>query len=140
MKRVFPLALLSILALFAAGCGGGAKQAPATTSVRGPGYRYLVPVGTPRRDVAVTVFRLRKPYHASQFPAAARVMDGIAAKLGGTGGETVTVAGRKARAYALPGGKRIGFVLVGRREYQLYCTSAASGACSLLFDSFATVG
>ena len=106
----------------------------------GPGYRYLLPAGARRRDVAVTVFRLRKPYDPSQFAAAARVMDGIAAKLGATGGETLTVAGRKARAYALPGGKRIGFVLVGRSEYQLYCSHAASGACSLLFDSFVTVG
>ena len=97
-------------------------------------------MGARSRDVAVTVFRLRTPYDPAQFAAATRVMDGIAAKLGGTGGKTVVVGSRKARAYALPGGKRIGFVLVGSREYQLYCAHAASRACSLLFESFATTG
>jgi hypothetical protein len=86
------------------------------------------------------VFHLRKPYDPSRFAAAAKVMDRIAAQLGAGVGETVTVDGRMARAYPLPQGKRIGFVLVGSSEYQLYCTDASSGACSLLFESFRTTG
>jgi hypothetical protein len=54
--------------------------------------------------------------------------------------ETITVAGRKTRAYRFDT-TRIGFVLVGRTEYQLLCKLAADGsdpdgACALLFSSF----
>ena len=57
---------------------------------------------------------------------------------------TTTVDGRKIRAYRYTGGggsMRIGFVLDGTREYQLFCrlpaeaTDPAAG-CALLFDSF----
>ena len=50
----------------------------------------------------------------------------------------MTVANRKVRAYRY-GDKRIGFVLVGKREYQLFCRHAAT-ACDLLFSSFTLAG
>ena len=46
------------------------------------------------------------------------------------------VAGEKIRAYRF-GTMRIGFVLAGKREYQLLCENrGARGACALLFKSF----
>jgi hypothetical protein len=142
VKRVFPLAFLSILALLAGACGGG--KAPAEKAARvvhGNGYRYSAPMGSAgAEDASVKVFHLRKPYDPAEFAAAAKVMDRIAKQLRAGAGETVTVDGRKARAYSLPGGKRIGFVLAGSSEYQLYCPKASSGACSLLFQTFRTTG
>jgi len=90
--------------------------------------------------VSVTRFPLRKPYDPARFEAAAKELDRIAAQLAHRAGsslsssETVEVAGRKVRAYRY-GDKRIGFVLEGMREYQLYCVRAEP-ACDLLFSSF----
>ncbi|MHB8469347.1 MAG: hypothetical protein ACYDCH_06275 [Gaiellaceae bacterium] len=103
----------------------------------------------------MAVFRLRKPYEPAAFRATVKVLDGIAAKLAArsramlTGRATTTIDGRRSRAYRysrtteLGFDSRIGFVLVGSREYELYCQDAAgrgdiSGACSLLFESFST--
>jgi len=94
--------------------------------------------------VSVSVFPLVKPYDPAKFAAAAKELDGVAdrlAKQAGTGparGETVTVGNRKIRAYRY-GENRIGFVLVGKREYQLFCAHAPS-ACDLLFSSFTLAG
>ena len=62
---------------------------------------------------------------------------------------TTTVDGRRIRAYRFTGRpasgaayvERIGFVLEGKREYQLLCQAASDagdpdGACALLFASF----
>ena len=94
--------------------------------------------------VSVTTFPLLKPYDPASFAAAARELDHVAARLAKQAGtplassETVTVADRKVRAYRY-GDNRIGFVLVGKREYQLFCERAAS-ACDLLFGSFTLAG
>ena len=105
--------------------------------------------------VSATVLPLARPYEPALFPTAARELDRVAAQLarasGGTVTESVTtvVDGRRIRAYRFtsrPAGKpsadvRIGFLLEGRREYQLLCSVPAGagdpdGACALLFGSF----
>jgi hypothetical protein len=127
--------------------------------VRGAGFSFSAPAGwrtsrTPRSvaasdgrvRVSVSTYTLQKPYRPALFSAAARELDGVVAKLAASAGRklserrTIEVAGRKIRAYRF-GTVRIGFVLVGTREYQLLCklTSSGSdpaGACALLFSSF----
>lgn len=94
--------------------------------------------------VSVTTFALRKPYDPAQFDAAAKSLDRVAAKLAKAAGaalddsETLTVGGRRFRAYRY-GGKRIGFVLAGSREYQLFCR-LDDDACDLLFHTFTLTG
>jgi hypothetical protein len=155
--RVFlPLALLFILPA----CGSGTKTHPVSTRVvRGPDFSFSAPGGwrTNRTERAVTVrsgasrvsvttYTLQKPYRPALFAAAARELDGIAAKLAAEAGgtltekQTVRVDGKKIRAYRF-GTTRIGFVLVDKREYQLLCQlppdgQDADGACDLLFKSF----
>jgi len=96
--------------------------------------------------VSVRTFTLLKRYDPSRFAAAAKELDGIAAKLAAEAGTTLsesrttTVDGRRIRAYSYDA-TRIGFVLVGRREYQLLCRlgpggADKDGACALLFASF----
>ncbi|HET7573160.1 MAG TPA: hypothetical protein VFJ77_10900 [Gaiellaceae bacterium] len=101
-------------------------------------------------SVSAVRYRLGKAYSADEFAAAAKELDGVAAKLARAAGgavessETTTVAGRRVRAYRFGGGgktHRVGFVLDGRREVQLLCTAPSGaadpdGACSLLFSSF----
>ncbi len=94
----------------------------------------------------MTTYTLQKPYRPALFAAAAKELDGIAAKLAAEAGgkltekQTVQVDGKEIRAYRF-GTTRIGFVLVGRREYQLLCELPpdgrdADGACDLLFKTF----
>jgi hypothetical protein len=151
LARAFlPLALLFILSA----CGNGTKTTPVSTRViRGPGYTFSVPAGwktsRPLRAVtahngksriSVTTYTLQKPYSPALFAAASKELDGVAAKLAAAAGtalaekQTVNVAGEKIRAYRF-GTMRIGFVLFGKREYQLLCDSAGD-ACALLFKSF----
>jgi hypothetical protein len=90
--------------------------------------------------VSVTTYTLQKPYSPALFAAASKELDGVAAKLAAATGaaltekQTVDVAGEKIRAYRF-GAMRIGFVLVGKREYQLLCENAGN-ACALLFKTF----
>jgi hypothetical protein len=121
--------------------------------VRGAGFSFSAPAGwsTSRTQravraergnsrVSVTTYTLQKPYSPALFGAAAKELDGVAAKLAAAAGaaltekRTVDVAGEKIRAYRFAT-MRIGFVLVGKREYQLLCEDAG-GACKLLFNSF----
>ena len=95
----------------------------------------------------MTTYTLQKPYRPALFTAAARELDRVATQLAAQAGQKVTerqtveVAGQKIRVYRF-GAMRIGFVLVGRHEYQLLCQQPAGaqdpdGACALLFKSFA---
>lgn len=100
--------------------------------------------------MSATVFTLQKPYNPALFDRAAKELDGIAAKLAAQAGArltertTTTVDGREIRAYRFANGTtqtRIGFLLVGKREYQLLCQTPAGtndpgGACALLFATF----
>lgn len=136
----------------------------ATRVVEGPGFSFSVPEGwTTRRtaaglvasrggsQVSATVFTLLKPYDPARFGAAARELDGVAARLAARSGGSVTesvttvVDGRKIRAYRFVSKgirTRIGFFLDGRREVQLLCTASSAtdtdGACALLYASFST--
>ena len=155
-----------MLALSAAGCGGGAKTTEAQV-VRGAGFRFQTPVGwqvkrsshvvtvaKPGSDtdlVSVSRFRLPTVPTAGEVDAAAqqlaRVLHGRV-----TATRVETVAGRPARSYELAyernGQKlelRLVFVLRGLREYQLLCRLAqpaaeeTSTACDLLKTSFRLV-
>lgn len=94
--------------------------------------------------VSISIFQLVKAYDPAKFSAAAKELDGVAAELAQQAGttltrsETVTVGNRKVRSYSY-GTSRIAFVLVGKREYQLFCRRAAT-ACDLLFSSFTLAG
>jgi hypothetical protein len=148
-RAVLPLALLFILAA----CGGSKHVTrQATVGVRGQGYTFAVPRGwrlarppgavVARRGdglVSVTRFPLLKPYDPAKFDATARELDRIARRLDPRArGETVEVAGGPIRAYRYDD-RRIGFVLEGKLEYQLFCAHA-TGACDLLFATFALSG
>jgi hypothetical protein len=150
-KAVIPVAVLFILA----GCRGSTAQTTTTgTVVSGSGFTVEVPQGwtvsRPRATVvgrhggeivSVTRFSLRKPYDPGQFDAVAKTLDAVVARLAKAAGGaveksvTTTVSGRKIRAYDYDNGKRIGFVLDGSSEYQLYCARGGD-ACDLLFGSF----
>jgi len=140
--------------------------------VAGPGFEASVPAGwTVQRTaravgarrgsalVSVTAFTLLKPYSPALFARVAQELDGVAAKLASesngtlTERATTTVDGRRIRAYRFSGRasggppyeERIGFVLQGKREYQLLCQAATGagdpdGACALLFASFHVAG
>jgi hypothetical protein len=157
-RASLPLALLSILAA----CGGSTKvTAPITQRVRGTGFTLQAPDGwrvsrtervvTARKEAArisVSTFPLVKAYDPAIFARVAKELDGVARTLaeraGGTITESVTatVDGRKIRAYRFAAKgvhTRVGFVLQGKREYQLLCQAPAGdpdGACALLFSSF----
>jgi hypothetical protein len=155
-KAGLPPALLFILAA----CGGSTQPEPVSARVvAGEGFTVSVPTGwTVRKTektlvaqragglVSVTRYALLKPYVPAKFAAAAKELDGVAATLAERNGgkvtkrETVQVAGRKIRAYSLDTSgtpMRIGFVLVGKTEYQLVCSGETRTACGLLFSTFA---
>lgn len=166
------LACAAPFALAACG-GSKSPQSSGNAEVQGPAFRFQAPAGwktstsptdaIARRDaagtvsVSVSVFRLQKPYDPKIFAAAAKELDSVAAKLATqsrtvlTKSETITVDGERIRAYRLTAhpasgasfDERIGFVLRGRREYQLLCRApVGSGdpdnACALLYSSFTT--
>jgi hypothetical protein len=174
-KRTLPLILVIVAPCALAACGGGSKAAqPSGNDVaKGPGFRFEAPAGWTTKTtasaaeaeqgaagtsaVSATVFTLQKPYSPKLFPAAAKELDRVAAKLAAQSRttlserRTVTVDGGQIRAYRLtvhPAAgasfdERIGFVLRGRREYQLLCRAPVGsgdpdGACALLFSTFTT--
>jgi hypothetical protein len=103
--------------------------------------------------VSVTTFRLLKAYDPALFPKAAAELDRSAETLAKQAGGTLvqrrtsTVAGQKVREYRLVArdyASRLGFVLDGKREFQLLCRSPADAddvddACAMLFGTFALV-
>jgi hypothetical protein len=154
-RTVLPLASLFILAA----CGGSKpqQQAAATVGVHGPGFAFEAPQGwrigssqdatVVRRGhalVSVTRIPLVKAYDPAKFAAVSKELDALAMRLAHDAGqqtakgETTTVAGRRVRSYRY-GTVRIGFVLEGKREYQLYC-APANAACDLLFSTFTLTG
>ena len=98
-------------------------------------------------EVSVTRYPLVKAYDPANFAAVAKELDRVAAQLAEKGGgrvaarTTTTVDGRDVRAYRLRVNgvpTRIGFVLVGKVEYQLKCTGDLGPPCELLFSSFSS--
>jgi hypothetical protein len=95
--------------------------------------------------VSVTRYTLLKPYDPKLFHQTAKELDGVAEKLAAQAGGTVSerattvVDGRRIRAYRFASKGtpvRIGFVLVGRREFQLVCSGDTGAPCTLLFSTF----
>jgi hypothetical protein len=99
-------------------------------------------------EVSVSVFPLVKAYDPAIFGRVAKELDGVATTLAERAGgtiterETTTVDGHKIRAYRFAAhgvDTRVGFVLRGKREYQLLCRAPSGdpdAACALLFRSF----
>jgi hypothetical protein len=153
-KAVVPLAVLFILAA----CGGSKQeQARATVGVHGPGFTFEAPQGwrvARKADgavarlgkalVSVSRFPLVNAYDPGEFAAVTKELDILATRLAHEAGQksatgrTTTVAGRKIRSYRY-GNRRLGFVLEGKREYQLFCEPAGA-ACDLLYSSFTLSG
>jgi hypothetical protein len=160
-------------ALAACGGASKQGQTAGNAVVKGVGYQFEAPSGwttkssatstevrldaAGRTMVSATVFTLLKPYSPTMFARTAKELDRVAAKLALQSNSTlsesttVTVDGKKIRAYRLtvhPASgpsfdERIGFVLLGKREYQLLCrapvgTGDPNGACALLYETFKT--
>jgi hypothetical protein len=152
---------LGLVILAATACGG--EEKPAAAIVTGSGYRFEAPadwvversgrtlsVSPAGGDTAISVtsFRLARPYRPELRRQAEAELDEVAeqlaSELGGTveSRSTITIAGRAARQYRFVGARddtrRIGFVLDGRREYQLLCRGDdGDGApCERLFATF----
>jgi hypothetical protein len=158
--------VLTVAVLALAGCGGGDDDELRT--VQGRGFTFAAPAdwgvavrarsstakagGDDPELVAVTVFRLARPYRPALWktvvPELDRVARQLASRLGGTleSSATVTVAGRRARRYEIRYRsmdadvvERTAFVLDGRREYQLVCryrSGDPTAACDTLFETF----
>jgi hypothetical protein len=153
----------------AAGCGGGGADGGVQT-VAGPGFTFSALSGwevelrgrsssaTPEPGatelVSVRVFRLARTYRPALWPSVVPELDRVAAdlarRLGGRieSSAVVVVDGRRAKRYDIRYERdgtevveRTGFVLRGRREFQLVCRFEASGggegrrACDLLFST-----
>lgn len=167
------LVLAATLVLAACGGTAKNAQPAGNAVVKGIGFTFEAPTGwttkstgmatEARRDaagrtmVSATAFTLLKPYSSKLFARAARELDGVVAKLAAQSksklaeSKTIMVDGQKVRAYRFtvhpPSGpsfaERIGFVLLGRREYQLLCRAPVGsgdpdGGCALLYSSFTT--
>jgi hypothetical protein len=160
-------------ALAACGGASKQGRPAGSAVVKGSGFQFEAPSGwttktsggstearldaAGRTMVSATTFTLLKPYSPNLFARAAKELDRVAAKLALQSksklseSKTVTVDGKKIRAYRLtvhptsgPSfDERIGFVLLGKREYQLLCRAPVgsgdpSGACALLYATFKT--
>jgi hypothetical protein len=170
-KRTLPFILPFLLV--ACGGAAKHPEPAAHTLVKGAGFQLAAPAGwktkstgtavearkdaAGRTQVSATAFTLLKPYTPALFGRAAKELDRVAAQLAAQShsklseSATVTVDGRRVRAYRLtvhPASgpsfdERIGFVLLGKHEYQLLCRAPVGsgdpdGACELLYASFKT--
>jgi hypothetical protein len=156
-------ALLAVLVLTLAGCGGGAKAAERT--VHGTGYRFVAPldwrVVRSGREVraerglsllSVTRYALLRSYRPVLWdhvvPELDRAAAGVAEQQNGKVGtsSTVTISGRRSRRYDIDykrEGKqlveRLAFVLRGKTEYLLLCRyegGGDTGPCDRLLATF----
>jgi hypothetical protein len=152
---------VGVIILAAAACGG--EDNAAAEVVSGTGYRFEAPADwvversgrtlsvaptDGEAAISVTSFRLARPYRPRLRRQTEAELDEVAERLAGELGGTVerratiTIAGRTGREYRFAGAsdetRRIGFVLSGRREYQLLCRGNESGAaaCERLFATF----
>ena len=128
---------------------GFSYVAPATWTVVRKGSSVAAEDGDVNR-IEVVRFTLEKPFRPALFAAAARELDGVAARLAAqlegkvSSSSTTEVGGRKARSYTIDYGsgktQEITFVLEGQNEFQLLCrrdASASNDACAQLFSTFA---
>ena len=128
---------------------GFSYVAPATWTIVRNGSSVAAEDGDVNR-IEVVRFTLEKPFRPALFAAAARELDGVAARLAAqlagkvSSSSTTDVGGRKARSYTIDYGsgktQEITFVLEGQNEFQLLCrrdASASNNACAQLFSTFA---
>jgi hypothetical protein len=147
------LALLALVATATlAGCGSQAK--PKLKAFVGDGYVVGFPQGWQLRHgarlvaahqgdavVSVAVAPLPRRFTPALWPQAVKQMDATAKQFAATAktsvqkGSTEELSGRRGRVYELDDDRRLGFLLVGKREYVLYCRHAGS-ACDSLFTTF----
>ncbi len=154
-RKLAPVALA--LCLLAAGCGGSSHSTAGTKGVAGEGFRIRVPADWQVRHrartvearsgealVSVTVFPLPRPFDPALWAKAVAELDRVAQQLASresallTTSETRQIGGLQARAYVIEHNgaeERIGFVLRGRIEYELFCRGSG-GACDTLFATF----
>jgi hypothetical protein len=152
---------MALVILAACGCGGSDEASVRT--VTGAGYRFEAPgnwiversgrrLSVSAEDdaaaISVTSFRLARAYRPELWRQAQEELDEVAERLAreldGTveSRETVRIAARRARVYSFSGTRdetrRIGFVLDGRREFQLLCRGEAGdrSPCAQLFATF----
>jgi hypothetical protein len=145
-----------VLAFILAGCGGAGNSN--WQQVQGSGFRFLAPAGWKVNGttassgsvdrVQVNGFRLVHPYVRAKKAAAAKELDGVAARLAlqlkgkVSSRRTIEVDGFDARAYAIDHNglsEEFTFVLHGRQEYELLCRrtqGADDTACRELVTSF----
>lgn len=148
------------------GCGGGDEAASETKTVTTPTYSFAAPADWRTRAeartltvadeqgsvLAVTTFRLARPFRPDRWDSAVAELDSVAAELADElGGRvasraTARVAGGRARLYSFVGAeddtRRVAFVLRGRREFQLLCRwpdGADASACEAFLRSFRLV-
>lgn len=155
-KLALVLLVLALVA-FVAGCGGSAHTATKSRLVGGDGFVFRAPVDWKVRRsartvqsksgdalVSVTIFALPRPFRPPLWSKAVEELDRVARQLAKreqaklTSSETTRIAGRPARVYELDHAgvqERLGFVLLGRREYELFCRGAGAD-CDMLFSSF----
>jgi flagellar biosynthesis regulator FlaF len=150
-------AALVAFALVAVGaCGGDETE---VRSVAGADYRFDAPadwdvqragrtiaVTDDSRAVSVTTFRLARPFRTALWRRVVEELDAVAERLARelnaqiVRRSTTVIDGRRARLYRYEGARddtrRIAFVLVGRREFQLLCRGDAERECDVLLASF----
>jgi hypothetical protein len=157
-------ALLLLVPLILAACGGSGAPKAQQQVVSGPGFRFEAPAGwrvehrplqawasSGSELVKVATFPLMKPYSPALFvrvdrELAARMRQ-VAAQTGGTvsAGTTVVAGGIRSHAYRVTASDHVDqytFVLRGRREYQLLCRRSPSHddvVCARLIASFRLV-
>lgn len=129
---------------------GYSFQAPGDWIVERSGRTLSVTTEDRASVISVTSFRLAREYRPELWRQAVAELDQVAGKLaralGGTVANraTVRIASRRGRAYRFAGARdktrRIGFVLAGRREFQLLCRGDDEGApCERMFATFTLV-
>jgi hypothetical protein len=160
-RRAKRVALLLLVPLILAACGGSSAPNAQQQVVRAPGFRFKAPAGWRVQHgsrqawaskgselVKVAAFRLVKPYSPALFVRVDRElavrMQQVAAQTGGTvsGGTTVVAGGIRSHASRVTTPDHVDqytFVLRGRREYQLLCRRSPAhddAVCARLIVSF----
>jgi hypothetical protein len=157
-------AVLAVVLLFLAGCGGGGGPTPEKV-VRAGGYRFSAPADwnvsrNPRELrvsqgvnlLSVTRFPLLRAFRPALWdhvvPELDRAARGLAQQQAGevASSRTVTISGRRARSYDIDYRRngqalveRIAFVLRGKTEFLLLCRYERGGdteACDRLLATF----